>query len=106
MISKEIVKLPKYCLFKLNRFEFMTYSKNNKFIEYPESLEMSDNYNIGITYELKSFAIHSGTFEYGHYTAVAKKNDSWVYFSDSFSSKIRKEDALNQKPYILVYQRV
>ena len=41
VITKEMVKLPKYCIFLFNRYNSENDGKNNKFIKYPKNLTLS-----------------------------------------------------------------
>ena len=105
-ISKEMVKLPKYCMFLLNRFDMASGWKNDKKIEYPMTLELSDKYESNMNYELRSIVVHSGGLHGGHYVAVAKKNDKWKEFNDPSMRRIKKNQALNKQAYILIYKKV
>ena len=105
VITKEIIKLPKYCIFLFNRFDYENDCKNNKFINYPETLDLSDMYDRNMTYELLSISIHSGGLHGGHYTAVGKKDSTWVKFNDSITRIIRKSQVQNKQAYVLFYKR-
>ena len=104
VITKEIIKLPQYCIFLFNRFDYENDCKNNKFINYPETLDLSDMYDRNMTYELLSISIHSGGLHGGHYTAVGKKGGTWVKFNDSITRIIRKSQAQDEQAYVLFYK--
>ena len=106
VITKEMVKLPKYCIFLFNRFDYIRNCKNNKKISYPKILQLSDSYKDDMNYELRSITIHSGGLYGGHYTAVAKKKNKWMSLNDSFINEIKSKQAMGKQAYILFYRRV
>ena len=85
------------------------YNNLNKFIEYPETLDISKytmNYNNKSSkYNLIGMCIHTGGLNGGHYYAVCKNliDNKWRTYNDS-SVSINKNH-LEQKPYILFYKR-
>ena len=105
-VTKEIAKLPKYCLFSFNRFDYENSSKNMKFIEYPSSLYLDDKYESGMKYKLQSIVVHSDEFYGGKYTAVVRKNKEWILSEDSCIKRIKKSEAMYQQAYILLYKRI
>ena len=42
VITKEIIKLPKYCIFLLNRFDYDNGMESNKLIRYPKQLKLKE----------------------------------------------------------------
>ena len=106
VVSKEMVKLPKYCMFLFNRFNNVYSYKNDEKIKYPKTIKLSDKYKSNMKYELKSIIIHSGGLNGGHYIAVARKNDKWKEFNDSYMKRIKQNQALNKQAYILIYKKV
>ena len=90
--------------------QFKKYDNLNKFIEYPEYLDLS-NYSIdynkkGSKYELISMSIHNGNLNGGHYYAICKNilDKQWYIYNDTRVSNTT--DHLNQKPYCLFYKRI
>ena len=79
-------------------------SQSDDLIESEGSLQQDKE--VEVTYELSSIVEHSGSLDFGHYTAVANKNGKWVYFSDSYVKEISEKEALRKQAYILFYKRV
>jgi ubiquitin C-terminal hydrolase len=48
------------------------------------------------TFELKSFVVHRGSFEGGHYIFYSKTSDGWVEFNDSVTRSITEVEALEK----------
>ena len=102
--------LPRILIFVLKRFEFnyntMTKTKINDYYEFPLDLDMTkytsdylnnkDNYNSNNNnkYKLKSFVVHSGSCELGHYYSFIfdNKSNQWYQFNDSNVSKFNIEN--------------
>ena len=104
-LTKEMIKLPEYCIFQINRFNFKDNRKNQEFLEYPETLSLSDKYKSDIKYELKCLIVHNGGLERGHYITVGLKKNQWVKFDDSEYTTLKEPDQLNNQAYILFYKR-
>ena len=104
--TKEIVKLPQYCIFQINRFDPQNDRKNSKFMLYPRTLNLKDKYDPVIRYDLISVIIHNGDLEEGHYSTIGRRNDQWVLFNDSITEILEDSNELNNQAYILFYKRV
>ena len=105
-IVKEIIKLPKYCIFLMNRIDFIRSRKIDKFIEYPDELALNDKFNPKMQYKLSSVIIHQGRLSQGHYTTVVKKKGKWYNCNDLKVTEIQESEAFSKKAYILFYKRI
>jgi len=59
-------------------------------------------------YDLFAVVLHTGTLNGGHYTAVAKNNNTWYEFNDSQVIQIAKHETnkiVSGNAYILFYQK-
>ena len=72
-------------------------------VEYPAQYRVSAD----ITYKLKSFIVHRGRVNAGHYVAfVLDEQRGWLYYDDAHPPvSIETSYALKQKPYMLFYER-
>ena len=92
--------------------QYDTKNKINKFIEYPDTLNMEAycfNYkNESMNYELQSMCIHSGSLGGGHYYAYCKNyiDNMWREYNDTNVKQIAEENVMKQKPYCLFYKRI
>lgn len=83
----------------------------NKYIEYPELLNMN-NYNLNYgtnkknIYHLESYIVHLGGLNGGHYYSVCKNNLSkkWYKYDDDCSYDY-DSNYLKDIPYVLFYKR-
>lgn len=86
--------------------------KIRKFIKYDEYLNLSkitkDNLNENIQYKLCSMLIHKGSsIDSGHYYSfVRTSNNDWYIFNDHSVTKADRHNVLNQKPYLLFYEKL
>ena len=55
-------------------------------------------------YEIYAGVVHSGSSSGGHYVAYTKRNDEWIYFSDSHCKA--GGSFKTTQPYIVFYKRV
>ena len=82
--STKLWRNPKILIVSLKRFT-PELKKNNKRIDIPEELDIS-NYSLtkkSIKYTLRAVAHHSGSFDSGHYHAVCKnQDDKWIDYDD------------------------
>lgn len=67
-IINGIVKLPKYTIFLLKRFDLERRAIHNQFVKYPESISLADQLSPGgKEYVLQSLVQHLGSNRGGHY---------------------------------------
>jgi ubiquitin C-terminal hydrolase len=83
-------------------------SKNNADVKVQPILEMEGHcLNPGVhRYEIYAMIIHNGTARGGHYTALSRRGEGWVYFSDSSFKQITWNQVRTSQPYILFYRRI
>jgi ubiquitin C-terminal hydrolase len=57
-------------------------------------------------YRLMGVVFHSGSLEFGHYTAVARESDGdeWWSFNDGYVEQIEPQMALRSNAYLLFYE--
>ena len=67
-------------------------------INFGESIKLNNN-----TYFLVGVINHEGTFENGHYKAMVKANQKWMYFDDSRYDQISPYLLCTPDAYILVF---
>lgn len=77
------------------------YKKLNTQVIVPSTIEGATH-----MYHLKSFALHSGTRNGGHYISFVNKDGNWYQMNDSNKQKISIKSALKaaQHSYILMYE--
>jgi len=86
--------------------------KIRKFIKYDEYLNLSNitknNLNETIQYKICSMLIHKGTsIDSGHYYSfVRASNNDWYIFNDHSVKKVERHFVLEQKPYLLFYEKL
>jgi ubiquitin carboxyl-terminal hydrolase 8 len=103
-INIKLTKTSDVLIIQLKKFNNL-----NKFIEYPEILDISKysmNYNNkGNKYNLIGMCIHNGGLNGGHYYAICKNilDNKWRIYNDTNVSEI--DNHLQQKPYLLFYKR-
>lgn len=100
-------RLPKTLIICLKRFDMMGNNKNNKKIDFPTTLDLSDNM-IGPEekkYDLVSVANHYGQLMGGHYNAYTKDpNNNWFLHDDLSIEKCKSvKDVITQNAYVLFY---
>jgi ubiquitin C-terminal hydrolase len=97
----KINKFPKYMTFHLKRFINMNgkYVKNNKNIEMPIDININGN-----QYELRSYVLHSGSLNGGHYVNYTKFNNKYYLLNDNSVS----ESNFNSKNegYLFLYVKI
>lgn len=126
--DKKILTKPKTLIIKLKRYfqDGNTLKKNNKFIEYPETLDLSKySCNGDIEkYQLYGVINHNGVLNSGHYYSYVKNNikdikdysnsnsntslpdfdDTWYLCNDSRVSEISIDEVLtSNNAYMLFY---
>ena len=91
---------------------FRNNKKINKYIHFPEILDMED-YVINIKnqtyqYRLIGICVHTGTLHGGHYYSICRnyKNDQWYIFNDTNVKTTTIEHVLNETPYCLFYEKI
>ena len=120
-ISKQklqIYKSPLYLIIQIKRFNVkknmgygstFTGEKNETFVSYPVNDFNLSEYIVGpeknsnIKYDLYGIVQHFGSLNGGHYTAICKKDDTWITFNDSKLDNIK--DPVTKNAYILFYKR-
>lgn len=113
----ELVKLPPTMIIQLERF-FDNINgirlKRDTFVNFPiDGLDMSSfvssNYptNLSNIYDLIGAIEHTGIHGFGHYTAVARQQDSaiWHRFDDSRVTAVERCDIVTKNAYVLFYMR-
>lgn len=67
-----------------------------------------NNLNETLQYKLCSMLIHSGkSIDSGHYYSyVRTSNNDWYVFNDHSVKKVERHKVLNQKPYLLFYEKL
>ena len=120
-ISKQklkIYKSPLYLIIQIKRFNIkknvgcestFTGEKNETFVNFPiNDLNLSE-YIVGpekdknIKYDLYGLVQHFGSLNGGHYTAICKKDETWITFNDSQLDYTK--NPVTKNAYILFYKR-
>lgn len=115
VVSKglRLATAPTVLVVQLKRFAFDMYGRMtrlNKDVKYPLRLEIGKymskaNRATPPPYELVGVLVHSGrTCDSGHYLSYVKSGRKWYKANDSVVSEVSEDVAMNQKPYILVYE--
>jgi len=115
VVSKglRLATAPTVLVLQLKRFAFDMYGRMtrlNKDVKYPLHLEIGDymsraNRATPPPYELVGVLVHAGrTCDSGHYFSYVKMGGKWYKANDSVVTEVSEDVALNQKPYILVYE--
>lgn len=103
-IKHKITSTSQYIILHLNRFQDL-YRKNNKEIKIDEYICIN-----GMEYKITGTVCHSGSLNFGHYYAYAKRNSlggkiSYYKFNDSSVSGGSPSVSSNS-PYIVFYERI
>ena len=110
----EIYKTPLYLIVQLKRIKnrnnivrFILGSKNSKYIDYKEVLNLKEFVvgpdNNKSIYNLYAITIHREFINGGHYYAFCKNNNVWLTFDDDKVSYC--ENPVNKYAYLLFYKR-
>jgi len=126
--TMEITKLPKAMLFHLKRFivdvsedyTSISYSKDQSPVTFEEDLTLLEGgvlhdflavdavLPLASNYHIRSVVNHIGSSaSCGHYTADAKRLQSWTRFNDSYVTSISSADAVEQSSstaYMILYE--
>jgi ubiquitin carboxyl-terminal hydrolase 8 len=99
---------PKVLIITLNRFSPDGMHKNNVFIDFPMTLDLS-NYVVGYkanTYKYQLFGVanHMGGVNGGHYTAFVLDCNEWFCFNDDSVSRIEPSQVITSSAYCIVYR--
>lgn len=100
-----IVRLPKYLVLTLKRFNQMVYASNikdNSLIDFP----IKDLVVNGKSYDLNGVIYHTGSANIGHYYTIIKGvEDKWVSLNDKKITLIENESKIiTNQAYILIYE--
>lgn len=105
-------RIPKVLVISLKRFANTSTNlkKRNDQVSIPHILDMSP-FAIGQTgkvYSLKAVACHSGSFQFGHYYALAKINNQWFRIDDEIATPLHEDkDTLSSmvsSGYVFFYE--
>lgn len=110
----EILNAPNILIIFINRVINNVYYNN--FITFPQILNLEDfileDKNLSKNFEIIGVINHSGSAQFGHYTAECKNfiDKKWYYFNDSWVSNSelndKKERYISSNALILFYQRI
>lgn len=106
--SLKIIKLPKYLIINLKRFD-KNLNKINDHIAFASDLEMS-KYSVAVAnqsveYNLVSVVNHMGSMNNGHYSTMNRVFDGyWVNIDDNTTTKIENTGVCTKNAYILIYE--
>jgi len=114
----QIYKAPMYLIIQLKRFKMknhnsvmgiMVNKKNDAFVDFPiKDLNISEycvNKDNAAVYDLYAVSQHFGSLSGGHYTAVAKYDNSWYSFNDESVHEISESNVVDESAYLLFYKR-
>lgn len=100
-----ILNTPKYFILQLKRFNHgINATKINTLVDIPIELSIND-----ANYKLRSFIVHSGGLNGGHYVSFGLNNNEWFLYNDNAVSLINDINYLNQQlrsAYILLYVKL
>jgi ubiquitin C-terminal hydrolase len=99
-ISRQIIKLPKYLIIVLKRYDNLN-RKNNTIINMLDNLDINTK-----LYNLRGIVYHSGSTLGGHYVYYGNKHDltnKWYLYNDSSVSQIDDNTISNIKKYGYIY---
>jgi len=110
----DIWKLPEILVVFLSRFHYdgRQTSKIETFVDFPidgfdlSKFVINKNDTKGHIYKLFAITNHTGSLNFGHYTAFVKVRDGWHNFNDHFVSPITEEAIKTSKAYLLFYRRI
>ncbi|XP_042874440.1 ankyrin-3-like isoform X2 [Penaeus japonicus] len=103
-----IETLPKVLIIHFNRYTSSSKSFHKSPLSYPVTLkDMKEHMHKsfrskGFDYQLRSVACHHGSMSGGHYTAICKRDDSWLLFSDERVQNIQSPH--QREAHILFYE--
>jgi len=103
----KFTRLSDFLIIQLKRYNVR--NKNNKFIEYPEYLNLEKIINKeGYIYKLISIIVHSGGLNFGHYYSICynQLDNKWRCYNDDHVSEIEDKSYLQQNAYCLFYKRI
>ncbi|WIA40817.1 hypothetical protein OEZ86_004495 [Tetradesmus obliquus] len=113
----KISKLPQVLLLAINRYSYSLdrgSAKLHHSVSYPLQLKMKPGWTSddcperrSAQYQLIALVTHHGrNASGGHYTAHVQQGDGrWLHFNDAAVDFVPQGKVLEQKPYLLVYQR-
>lgn len=109
----KICQLPKMIPIRIQRFGIINdqYIKLNNEISIPKEINMEQYVHRYFTdekpmkYILKSFIVHLGSINSGHYLCVNKIGDKWFMISDSSFNEIPENHPIFNQAYIMFYEQ-
>lgn len=100
-----IQTLPCNIILHLKRFTGGDNSRrDNTMVAIPRELTLVEN-RVDYPYDLRAVIDHSGTVDWGHYTAVGRRGESWYQFDDQRVSQCSKPKEASSSAYILFYSK-
>ena len=101
-----LVSVAENIIFHLKRFHVgETTTRDDSPVNIPSEIQLSTDTEEDITFELMAVANHSGDADWGHYTAVGKRNGNWYNFNDSHVSHSKSPARSSESAYVLFYSR-
>ena len=101
-----LVSVAENIIFHLKRFQVgETTTRDDSPVVVPNEVQLSTDTEEDITFELMAVANHSGDADWGHYTAVGKRNRNWYNFNDSHVSHSKSPARSSESAYVLFYSR-
>jgi ubiquitin carboxyl-terminal hydrolase 4/11/15 len=112
----EIFRAPPILILHLKRFKIkksifsqQTSERIDTLVDYPlENLDLSGfvrEKSVEPIYDLYAVSNHIGNSGFGHYTAYARNNNSWLRFDDSDVTKMSPLEVCSSAGYVLFYKR-
>lgn len=112
---RSLFRLPQCLVLSFRRFKQQGYRvmKNSAKIAFPDRLDLKPFLDADAdkeqpsSYQLKGVLYHSGTLDYGHYTASAYVSplQKWVHFNDSHATVTESKSPTRGNAYVLCYER-
>ena len=103
----KFTRLSDFLIIQLKRYNIK--HKNNKFIDYPDYLNLENFINKeGYVYKLISIIIHNGGMNFGHYYSICynQLDNKWRCYNDDQVSEIDDNHHLKQNAYCLFYKKI
>ncbi|CAI2370885.1 unnamed protein product [Moneuplotes crassus] len=103
--TTRIARYPKYLIFAIERIDSFHRRKITDFCDYPvEFIQKYPDGSENIKYRLHSTISHSGSLNSGHYTAISKRSEGWMYFNDRKVKDLTRDELKIGGETVLIYK--
>lgn len=99
-----LINQPNILIIQLKRFVTVPFSRKiNMHCNFDLELELRNIRQERVLYRLRAIAVHTGSWNSGHYTAYCYRDSRWYFFDDAKYSEVEAETLKEAQAYLLIY---